>query len=118
MAWSIAWNLGFTAVLGFLLFRRLHPAFIGVFSLLVIILWQPTGVILYQLIPSATYSSLLSFILFWGFMALAVKRKQTLLAVAACFLTPMMGLDRLIFSLGMLAYLAYSARVRSTESIP
>lgn len=167
LAGSIFFNLGLIAIFGVLhsglagrksVSRPVYVIFSGISSLLIILFWQPTGVVLYQLIPSAEVSTAVSILLYWGLLAVAAKsiagiegttsfvgltsgdseldsQKFTppilrttgfyarvrhpayFLTAAAWLITPMMGLDRLIFSFGMLAYLMIGIRLEERRLV-
>ncbi|MBS1961399.1 MAG: hypothetical protein JST04_04225 [Bdellovibrionales bacterium] len=69
--------------------RRTYVVVAGLVSFFFMALWQPTGVILYQLLPSALGASLLSFFVYWGLL-LAGARTLAQVESPARFL----GLDR------------------------
>ncbi|MBC7385969.1 MAG: hypothetical protein H7301_07395 [Cryobacterium sp.] len=63
--------------------------------ILLISLWQPTGVVLLNAIPSALIASIVSLISFWVFLGLAWQTKRPLLWTALAGLaTPLLSLDR------------------------
>ncbi len=129
LGWTVAWNLFTVSVLGtvhaFFVGRKFNrPLYFlatGAASLFMLATWQPTGIVLYQWIPSALISSLLSFLVYWTLLGIALKTLLSprdasnlthglyghlrhpvyLLAMAAWLCTPMMGLDRLLFAIGM-----------------
>lgn len=144
IAAAIGFNLGLIAIFGFLhsaligrLSRRAYVIVAGISAFFVMAGWQSTGVILYQLIPSAVLGSLVSLVVYWGVLAgwgaLAfafrpsadarssgpfwtrglyprVRHPLYALAFAAWILTPMMSLDRFVFVAGMAVYLAIGIR--------
>ncbi len=160
MGWSISWNLGLIALFGLLhsglagrksISRPVYIIFAGISSLLILLFWQPTGIVLYQIIPSATLSTILSLVLYWSLLALSarsllhfdssaefvglkpsvhpvgtqapstpklittgiysrVRHPAYLFTVGSWLLTPIMGLDRLLFAGGMVAYLFIGIR--------
>lgn len=152
---SIVFNLGLIAIFGVIhsglagrksISRPVYVIFSGLSALLILLFWQPTGIVLYQLIPSAVFSSTVSLLLYWGLTGFAVKsltgvdgpaqfimQKNTadhlqtgglyarvrhpayFFTLAAWFITPMMSLDRLVFSLGMLAYLFIGIRLEERK---
>jgi protein-S-isoprenylcysteine O-methyltransferase Ste14 len=163
-AWlgPIAWNLGLIAMFGFAhsvfagdrIARPLYVAITGAVSLAVMAFWQPTGVVVWQLIPSAALSSAVSVILFWGLHAFAaaaiagleplnrflglapvssgspvveglrsdgwygrVRHPAYTLTLLAWILAPMMSLDRIVFIVGMGAYLAVGIRLEERRLV-
>ncbi len=81
LAWSLAWN--FFTILVFALThsglaggrvpRPVYVAVAGLASLLILATWQPTGKILYQLIPSAIGASIVSFVVYWTLLGFAFR---------------------------------------------
>jgi protein-S-isoprenylcysteine O-methyltransferase Ste14 len=72
---SILFNLGLIAAFGFLhsalagrFPRPWYVVVAGLSAVLVMAGWQPTGIILYQLIPSAVACSVVSMLLYYGFL--------------------------------------------------
>jgi protein-S-isoprenylcysteine O-methyltransferase Ste14 len=71
-AW-ITWNVLLVAGFGFLHSamvswrtpRALYVIGTGLSTIFVMSLWQPTGIVLYQLIPSAAVSTLVSVVIYW-----------------------------------------------------
>lgn len=53
--------------------RALYVVVAGLSSFLLMAAWQPTGVLLYQLVPSALASTLLSVVLYWGFLLVGFR---------------------------------------------
>lgn len=128
---QIGFDLGLIFLFGFLhsvLARRAGRSTLmgtaGISAFLIMAAWQPTGVILYQLIPSAKISSAISLVLYWSLLAyafLTVSRVKSrpipadvrtllyILTFAAWILTPMMSLDRLIFISGMAIYFFFAS---------
>jgi hypothetical protein len=137
LLWSLSFNFILVAIWAWLLrgaYRFPSPGWAspdrpllhGVFKgwlaasafLILITLWQPSGIVLYQLIPDAWASSAVSFLLFWGFIFAAWKTRLTPRGVAfaagALLLTPLLGLDRLFFGISCgLLWLAF--RKRATQ---
>jgi protein-S-isoprenylcysteine O-methyltransferase Ste14 len=86
-AW-IAWNLGLIAVFGFLhsamvswkVPRALYIIGTGLSALFVMTMWQTTGIVLYQLIPSAEISTAVSVVIYWSCLigtAIAVSQFES-----------------------------------------
>lgn len=79
IGWSLAWNaftififgLSHSGLAGGRVSRPIYIAATGLASLLILATWQPTGKILFQLIPSAVGASLVSFFLYWTLLAFA-----------------------------------------------
>jgi protein-S-isoprenylcysteine O-methyltransferase Ste14 len=71
-AW-IAWDIALVAAFGFLHSamvgwhtpRALYMIGTGLSTIFIMSLWQPTGIVLYQLIPSAAVSSFVSVVIYW-----------------------------------------------------
>ena len=53
--------------------RRAYVVVAGITSFVVMAAWQSTGIILYQLIRNAVATSVVSFVLYWGFLAFAYR---------------------------------------------
>lgn len=91
------------------------------FSILALIaLWQPTGIVLFQAIPSAVGASLVSFTLFWVFLALAYHcvriPRRILFLTLAILATPMLSLDRLMFGVIAILLVTQSVSTRATAT--
>lgn len=85
--------------------------FAGLLCIGVMGIWQPTGHIFYQLIPSAVKATLLSVTLYWAFLAgaLYAPRKYLFaLLAAAGIATPLLSVDRLIATLVITVVVVYS----------
>jgi protein-S-isoprenylcysteine O-methyltransferase Ste14 len=160
-AW-IAWNLGLIAIFGFLHSamvswktpRAIYIIATGLSTLFIMSLWQPTGIVLYQLIPSAEISTLVSVVIYWTcligtgiavsqfespfrFVGLVdalpsdvkteylqakgfytyVRHPVYSLTVFAWLVTPMMSLDRLVFTAGMCGYLYFGIRLEERRLV-
>lgn len=77
---GILFNLGLIVLFGWIHSalagrapRALYVIVAGLTSLLLMASWQPTGVLLYQFIPSAVASSIVSFVLYWSLLLLGYR---------------------------------------------
>lgn len=92
------------------------------FSILALVaLWQPTGIVLFQAIPSAVGASVVSFTLFWIFLALAYQcvriPRRILFLALAILATPMLSLDRLVFGVIAVLLVTQSVSTRAKASV-
>lgn len=101
----------------------------GVCGFLIMSFWQPTGIVIYELLPSAMLSSMISFMTFWGIFYFAAKEfpiwhpRSNLFFLAMLLVSPLMTLDRLIIFIGSAMILFYeknnpNAFVRDTPPSP
>jgi len=125
----LLWNSAFVLVLTIIsvaLYRsRVLPwtriLIVGILGLAAISLWQPTGQVLYQIIPHAVLSSFLSFFIFWSAIGIAFrfeenKRKVASLLLAAVFVTPFLTLDRTLVGVGIFIFYLFQRSVEASES--
>lgn len=83
---QMAWNVGLIFSFGLLhtlmaqlrFPRTLFMVVTGLHCLLILSLWQMSGVVIYQLIPHAGFSAFISVTLFWGLMGVAMKVSSAL----------------------------------------
>ena len=114
----VIWNslfvlvLSTIAVLGlrFQLRTWLLNLIVGISGILMMSLWQPTGQVLFQIIPHAALSSFVSFFIFWGLIGVSFRhmenrKRVTILLLSAVIVTPFMTLDRAIIAGGVLCTL-------------
>lgn len=81
LGWSLAWNgvtllvfaLVHSGLAGGRVPRFLYSFATGLSALFMLATWQPTGVVLYQLVPSARVASAISVLLYWGFLAIGLR---------------------------------------------
>lgn len=85
---------------------------VGTFGILMMSLWQPTGQVLFQIIPHAALSSFVSFFIFWGLIGVSFRhienrKRVALLFLSAVLFTPFLTLDRAIIAGAMLFTLIF-----------
>ena len=129
LADHLLWNSAFVLVLTIVsiaLYRsRMLPwtrvLVIGILGLMGMSLWQPTGRVLYQIIPHAVLSSFLSFFVFWSAIGMAFrfeenKRKVACLLLGAVFITPFLTLDRTLVGLGVFIFFLFQRSTLAREN--